>query len=155
VLARAGALCFPGAAPSSLPESQRHAPRHGAPGSWSRFPTAVIDPDRIRVTEITGRHERGANGLYWFLVLFETRSGRCFITVGEAQHLRELDADWVKRALLNLAITRGRGCLEDALVSQSGLMLHHSDAYEPLAAPPDQNPWSTVGVDETSGGRFG
>jgi hypothetical protein len=93
----------------------------------------MADPDRIRVRALEA-HSAAAPGAHWFQVLFETRSGRCFITAGEARRLRELNPEWVKRALLNLAAKRGRGWLEDALVSTPGLMLHCSDADEPWAA---------------------
>jgi hypothetical protein len=90
----------------------------------------VVDPDRIRVQAIAAPEGQVAPGMYWFKVLFETRSGRCCITAGEAQHLCQLNVDWVKRALINLAVQRGRGWLEDALVSRAGLMLHRCDAKE-------------------------
>jgi hypothetical protein len=93
---------------------------------------AVIDPQRIRVEPLPPSDSPG-KGIHCFRVLFETRSGRCFITAGEAMRLRQLDAHWVKQALINLALHHGRVWLEDALLSDPGLILHHSDAYEPLA----------------------
>src|SRR5688500_473412 len=95
----------------------------------------MIDPDRIRVRAIDPPGALESAGLHWFQVLFEARSGRCCITGGEAQHLRQLNTAWVKRALLNLGARHGKGWLEDALVRSPGLLLHHSDAHEPWSRP--------------------
>lgn len=91
----------------------------------------MIDPDRIRVEPINPLDDRAGFARHWFRVLFETRSGRCFINPREAALIGELNPAWVKRALLNLALQRGRGWLEDELVSSPGLMLFHSDAHYP------------------------
>jgi hypothetical protein len=107
----------------------------------------MIDPERIRVQAITSPDEVCAPGLHWFHVVLETRTGRCFITSGEAQHLRQLSTDWVKQALLNLAEKRGRGWLEEALDRSPGLMLHHSDAYDPVGGATNPAAGTRVEVD--------
>lgn len=70
-------------------------------------------------------------GLHWFRVVFETGSGWCFITAGEAVRLRQLTVGWVERALSSLANQYGTSWLEHTLASSPGLLLHYTDAQEP------------------------
>jgi hypothetical protein len=69
-------------------------------------------------------------GLHWFKIEFSGRQGRCFITSGEAQHLRQLTPEWVQRAVRNRAEERGWEWLELTACSSPGLMLHHTDACD-------------------------
>jgi hypothetical protein len=118
--------------------ADRHWPRLGsrrqseqrAPvsGGWAYV---VVDPRRVQVEAICSDEDLANAGLHWFQVFSETGSGRCFITAGEAERLRELNTDWVERALLNLAATYGTSWLEHALSSSPGLQLHYCDAHEP------------------------
>ena len=71
-----------------------------------------------------------ADGLHWFDVHFADRQGRCLITTGEAQHLRQLTTEWVERALGNLIVTHGVDWVESRACGDPGLVLHHSDASE-------------------------
>jgi hypothetical protein len=103
-------------------------------GGWD---CVVIDPKHIQIESICGCEELEVPGLHWFQVFFETGSGRCFITAGEARRLRELSTGWVKQALSNLAREYGSTWLEQALASSPGLLLHYSDAHEPWEAPGD------------------
>jgi len=89
----------------------------------------VIDAGQDRLESIP--EDLARPGLHWFRVVFDSGSGRCGITTAEAQRLRQLNTDWVRRALLNLASRYGRPWLEDALRSRPGLLLRHSDASEP------------------------
>jgi hypothetical protein len=91
----------------------------------------MFDLDGIRVERIRRFGGVARSDLHWFQVLFGSRSGRCFISSTDAERLGELNVEWVKRALLNLAVRRGRGWLEDALLSSPGLRLRHSDASAP------------------------
>jgi hypothetical protein len=68
------------------------------------------------------------DGLYWFEVEFSDCQGWCFITTGEAQHLRELTNEWVVQALCNLGAARGWASVKTEACGDQGLMLHHSDA---------------------------
>jgi hypothetical protein len=105
----------------------------GLAGDWDCI---VIDPKRVQVESICTSEDLAAGGLHWFQVFFETGSGRCFITAGEALRLRELNTDWVKRALLNLAAQYGSSWLELALSSSPGLLLHYADAHETWESKP-------------------
>ena len=69
-------------------------------------------------------------GLHWFRIHFEDSKGRCFITTDEAQQLRQLTTNWVRRALENLGAQRGQRWVKSTANSKSGLMLHSSDAYD-------------------------
>ena len=71
------------------------------------------------------------DGLHWFRVRLSGGDGRCFITNGEAQHLRQLTTDWVELAIRRLVSIQGPDWVEIRLRSSVGLMLHHSDAEEP------------------------
>ncbi len=73
-------------------------------------------------------------GLHWFQTFFASGSGRCFITAGEALRLKELSAEWVRRALLNLAATYGGSWVEHALASHPGLLFHYFYADEPQSS---------------------
>jgi hypothetical protein len=87
---------------------------------------------QIKVESISPPTGSRSDGLHWFRVDFPDCQGRCLITTGEAQHLRELTTDWVQRALVNLAEQRGCEWVRDTAGSSPGLILHHSDAGEPI-----------------------
>jgi hypothetical protein len=106
----------------------------------------VSDLYRVRVEPASGPDELTGGGLHWFRVEFDNREGRCFITTGEALHLRQLTSDWVRRALLNLAVKNGHRWVESAVCSSPGLMLHHHDASEPSERRP-------VRAERLDGGR--
>ena len=74
------------------------------------------------------------DGLHWFRIDFRDRQGRCLITSGEAQHLRQLTTDWVQRALINLAAKHSPEWLEATACGSPGLILHHTDAADAAVA---------------------
>lgn len=105
-------------------------------GGWPVAPAGegecvVVDPHHVHVESICSDADLASCGLHWFQVFFETGSGRCFITAGEARRLPQLNSDWVKRALVNLVAAYGSSWVEFALTSQPGLLLHYFDADEP------------------------
>jgi hypothetical protein len=105
------------------------------------------DLHRVRVEPVSGPEEHTGDGLHWFRILFDNREGRCFITTGEALHLRQLTTEWVKRALLNLGVKNGHRWVEAALCSHEGLMLHHHDASEPAESRrvrAESLPWESI-----------
>jgi hypothetical protein len=87
---------------------------------------------KFRVESISPPAGSRGDGLHWFRIDFSDRQGRCLITTGEAQHLRQLTTDWVERALGNLAEQRGREWVVETACSSPGLILHHSDAGDPI-----------------------
>lgn len=93
------------------------------------------DLHRVSVERVSSPEELIGGGLHWFRIRLDHREGRCFITSGEALHLRQLSIDWVRRALLNLAEKHGHQWVEAAACSSPGLMLHHHDASEPAKRP--------------------
>jgi hypothetical protein len=70
----------------------------------------------------------GGEGLHWFGIAFPDRRGRCLMTTRDAQHLRQLTTEWVRRALLNLADRRGWDWVVAQACSSPGLILRHTDA---------------------------
>lgn len=84
----------------------------------------------LQVEAISAPVEAAGDRLHRFRVSFGERTGHCFITRGEALHLRQLTTEWVERALDNLAATHGEVWLERAVCTTPGLMLHHCDASE-------------------------
>jgi hypothetical protein len=86
------------------------------------------EPASLRVEGITPPGGSHGDGVQWFKVGFPSREGRCYIATEEAQHLRQLSAERVERALRNLAEVRGWDWLESRACSTRGLLLHRSDA---------------------------
>jgi hypothetical protein len=91
---------------------------------------AISSEQALEVKSIVPPDDYRGQGLHWFRVTFEDGAGHCFISSGEAQHLRQLSTEWVKRALHNLARIRGWEWLENRACRSPGLMLHHTDASE-------------------------
>lgn len=87
--------------------------------------------DSIEVEAVVHRQgDGGADGLRWFRVSFAGVEGRCFITTGEALRLRELNSDWVRRAIENLGAVHGADWLRRMLTVGGGLQLHYVDASD-------------------------
>ena len=76
------------------------------------------------------------DGLHWFRVEIDETQGRCFITDRGSTTTSPADHGWAKRALEELGRRRGWQWLKSAAASSSGLMLHCSDAREPLSPTP-------------------
>src|SRR3954451_9072436 len=89
-----------------------------------------VDGPEFEVERMSPPGGAHGDGLHWFRIAFAAGHGRCFITTGEAQHLRQLTSNWVERALANLAAQNGWDWLQTAASSGTGLMLHHSDACD-------------------------
>jgi hypothetical protein len=94
----------------------------------------AVEPGRdlgeLRVHTIAAPGGSHGERLHWFRIEFDNAEGRCFITTDEAQRLRQLTTDWVRRALENLAHQRGWPWLRETAAETPGLMLHCSDAGE-------------------------
>lgn len=84
----------------------------------------------LRIESIPPLPGSRGDGLHWFRIEFPDREGRCLITRGDAQHLRQLTLEWVGRALGNLAARYGWDWLEETACSTSGLILNHCDAAD-------------------------
>lgn len=89
-----------------------------------------LDRNGLKTEQIRAPGGTHGDRLLWFRIEFGDCRGRCFITTGEAQHLRQLTAEWVARAVANLTEVRGLDEVKLAACSSSGLMLHHSDARD-------------------------
>jgi hypothetical protein len=96
-------------------------------------------PAEIKVESISPPSGFRGDGLHWFRIEFPDRQGRCLLTTGEAQHLRQLTTGWVQRALLNLADRRGWDWLLETACSSPGLILHHDDAGDVVEAERSAN----------------
>jgi hypothetical protein len=90
---------------------------------------------KIEVERLPSPSGAHGDGLHWFRIDLAGGQGRCFITTGEALHLRQLTTDWVERALANLALQKGLDWIQEAASGSSGLMLHHSDACDLWTQP--------------------
>jgi hypothetical protein len=98
---------------------------------WSPTGGRLANPTAggFRVEAVTD-FDQGGLGLHRFRVSLDGGSGDCFITAGEALRLSKLNTDWVRQALINLDNRYGSAWLEQALRSNPGLLLHHTDARE-------------------------
>jgi hypothetical protein len=106
----------------------------------------------VEVEGLVHRQEcEAADGLRWFRVSFAGVEGQCFITTGEALRLRELNSDWVRRAIENLGDVHGADWLRRMLTLRGGLQLHYVDAsdtaYTPTPLPTvssRRRPWTSA-----------